>query len=201
MLKKYIIILILASITSCTSYPPIEVSNICDVLDEEVSWYKAVRSSEKKWGVPKHLMLAFIHQESRFSSDARPPRGRILGSIPWFRDSSAYGFGQVKDKTWQWYQLKADAAGSSRSDFVDVADFIGFYVNYHAKTLKIAKDDTYHQYLAYHEGGGGFSKSSYKNKPWLIGVAKSVAKTANKYQSQLKQCHSKLEGNSVWSFF
>ncbi len=197
---KILSLLLLLSLSNCTSYPAIEVNNICNLLNENVSWYQAVRSSERKWGVPKSLTLAFIYQESRFASDAKPPRGKILG-IPWFRDSSAYGFGQVKDETWKWYESKNNTIGAFRDDFADVVDFIGWYVSLHSKQLKIAKNDVYNQYLAYHEGGGGFKKGSYKKKYWLINVAKLVAKNANKYDKQLKQCEKQLSNNRVWSFF
>ncbi len=198
---KILSLLLVLFLSNCASHPAIEVNNICDVLDENVSWYKAVRNSEKKWGVPKSLVLAFIHQESHFASNAKPPRGKIFGTIPWLRSSSAYGFGQVKNETWQWYQEKNNISGVSRDDFTDVVNFISWYVVWHSKRLGIAKDDAYYQYLAYHEGDGGFKKRSYKNKPWLIDVAKSVAKTSTKYEKQIKQCQNKLESNSIWSFF
>ena len=188
-------------LSACTSHPAIEVNNICTVLDEEVSWYKAVKKTQKKWGVSKSLQLAFIHQESHFASDARPPGKLLLGFLPWVSSSSAYGFGQVKRKTWEWYQLKTGNTDSYRDNFADVTDFIGWYVSWHSQRLNISKNDVYNQYLAYHEGHNGFENKSYQDKQWLIKVAKSVRKTANQYKSQLKQCQKSLNANYSWSFF
>jgi hypothetical protein len=39
-----------------------------------VACAKPVKASEKKYGVPMHVQLAIIYQESHFESDARPPR-------------------------------------------------------------------------------------------------------------------------------
>lgn len=188
-------------LVACFSTPPIKVSNICDVLDEEVSWYKAVKKSEKKWGVPKSLQLAFINQESRFASDAKPARRKLFGFLPWFRPSSAYGFGQIKDSTWRWYKQKTANYGADRDDFADAVDFIGWYVSWHSQKLGIAKNNAYAQYLAYHEGHGGFKNKSYRQKPWLIKVAKSVQKTANRYHRQIEQCQKQLDSNYGWWFF
>lgn len=188
-------------LTGCFSTPPIEVNNICDVLDEHVSWYKAVKKTEQQWGVPKSLQLAFIHQESRFASDAQPAREKLFGVVPWLRSSSAYGYAQVKNKTWQWYQQKTGNSGASRDDFADASDFIGWYVNFHHTKLRISKDNAYAQYLAYHEGHNGFKNKTYQQKGWLINVAKSVQKTAHKYKAQIKQCQAQLDSNYSWSFF
>ena len=41
--------------------------------------------------------------------------------------------------------------------------------------LKISKKDAFRQYLAYHEGWGGYK--NYKNNQKVIGLAKKVAKS------------------------
>ena len=197
MLKIISIVLLLSG---CSAHLPINVSNICDLLDDEVSWYSAVSVSEKRWGVPKWLILAFINQESHFASDATPPRDKIFG-IPLFSSSTAYGFGQVKDTTWQWYKSKNNISYAKRNDFADVTYFIGWFVSWHSKELGISKNDVYNQYLAYHEGHRGYKDKSYKDKGWLIKVAKSVAMTANKYKKQLVACEDELSNNTSWSFF
>ncbi len=200
-MKLFSLLILGLFLSACSSHPAIEVSNICTVLDEQTSWYKSAKKSEKKWGVPKGLQLAFIYQESRFASDAKPPRGNLFGVVPWFRASSAYGFGQVKDGTWDWYRQKTGNHGARRDDFGDVTDFIGWYVSWHSKQLSLSKNDAYNQYLAYHEGHNGFKRKTYQGKQWLIDVAKFVQKTANTYQKQLKQCQTQLDNNYGWSFF
>ena len=202
MLLKYLIYALVAwMLAGCFSTPPIEVQNVCALLDEEVRWYRALKRSEKKWGVDKSLQLAFIYQESRFASDAKPARDKLFGVIPWFRPSSAYGFAQVKDETWRWYKNKTGNSGADRDDFSDATDFIGWYVSYHHKRLGIKKNDVYRQYLAYHEGQGGFQKKTHLKKDWLLKTAKLVAYRAKKYKEQLNTCDKKLDNNSVWTFW
>ena len=65
----------------------------------------------------------------------------------------------------------------------------------------IAKDDTFRLYLAYHEGHGGFKKKTYRNKQWLVDVARKVDKRANTYNAQLKGCVKNLEDEKWWDFF
>jgi len=66
---------------------------------------------------------------------------------------------------------------------------------------KISKTNAYRQYLAYHEGHGGYNKKTYENKAWLIDIAKNVEKKSNTYKSQLSQCRTKLDENHVWTLF
>jgi len=89
-------------------------------MDEEVSWYRSVKASEKKYGAPAHVQLAIMYQESHFASDAKPPREKLFGVVPWFRPTTAYGFAQVKDATWDWYQLKTGNYSADRDDFDDI---------------------------------------------------------------------------------
>lgn len=57
---------------------------------------------------------------------------------------------------------------------------------------RIAKHDAYSQYLAYHEGQGGFAKGSYRQKPWLMQRARQVRQQADRYRAQLNRCGSRL---------
>ena len=67
--------------------------------------------------------------------------------------------------------------------------------------LGISKNDTYNQYLAYHEGHNGWKKKTYNSKDWLINVAKEVELTSNKYNNQLKQCEKKLNKEGLFGIF
>ena len=164
-MKKLIVLglAILMVLSGCFSTPAREVINICDLLDEKVSWYKAVKKSEEKWGAPMHLQLAIIYQESHFSSNAKPPRNKIFGIIPGARPTTSFGFTQAKKATWDWYQLKTGNKSAKRDNFADAVDFVGWYVNQSELRSKISKTNTYRQYLAYHEGHGGYNNKSYEN--------------------------------------
>lgn len=201
-MKKVILLCLPWLLTGCFfSSPAKTVSNICQLMDEKVSWYKAVKATEEKYGVPMSVLLAIMYQESHFESDAQPPRDKLFGVVPWTRPTSAYGFAQATDQTWDWYQKNSGNRSADRDNFADAMDFTGWYVGQSKKRSGIRKTDAYNQYLAYHEGQGGFNRKTYNKKPWLKSVAKKVANNANKYARQLQQCSRQLDKNSVWSFF
>ena len=108
--------------------------------------------------------------------------------IPNGRISTAYGYGQVLDGTWDWYRDETGNRRADRDDFGDVADFIGWYMDVSNRRLGIDKNDAYNQYLAYHEGHTGFTRGSYKSKAWLTSVANEVQAMANRYEVQLRSC-------------
>jgi len=188
-------------LVACSTAPPRNLNDGCSIFREKDDWYEYAKDSQDKWGVPVHVQLAIIWQESRFQSQAKAPKDTLLGFIPWGRKSSAYGYAQVKDSTWDWYMDKTGNSGADRDDFEDVTDFIGWYGNYTHKTLGISKWDAYNQYLAYHEGHGGYKRKTYNNKKWLAAVARKVEWRAMKYRKQISQCESELDsGWSLWPF-
>jgi hypothetical protein len=194
-----IALVVLFLLGACASKPPSDTENICHIFEEKGKWYKAAKKSEKKWGTPVHVQMAIMRQESKFQFDAKPPRTKKFGFIPWKRKSSAYGFAQVKDETWKWYKDKTGNRGADRDDFSDAIDFVGWYTNLSQKTLGISKWDPKNQYLAYHEGHGGFKRKTYNSKAWLIKVAQSVDHLAKEWGVQLKRCEDDL--NDGWWIF
>ncbi|MDQ6971465.1 MAG: transglycosylase SLT domain-containing protein [Mariprofundaceae bacterium] len=198
---RYLGVCLLLLLGACASTPPKQLNDSCAIFQEKSGWYEAANDSFKKWGVPVHVQLAIIWQESRFRATAKAPKDTLLGFIPWGRKSSAYGYAQVKDSTWDWYIQKSGNSGADRDDFEDVTDFIGWYGNYSHKTLGISKWDAYNQYLAYHEGHGGFKRKTFNQKPWLIAVAHKVERRAQRYRQQIVRCKDKLDtGWSLWPF-
>ncbi len=192
-IKQLIISLLALILSSCASYQPSNVDNICDIFLGETEWYEAARDAQHKWGTPIFILMAIMHQESRFVADAQPDRDWFLGLIPLPRSSSAYGYAQAQDPVWGEYLNSAASWGADRDEFSDAIDFIGWYTDGSQKRLGISKWDAYSQYLAYHEGRGGFSRGSHKNKAWLIKVANKVKLRASRYNSQLKSCQAKLD--------
>jgi hypothetical protein len=185
---------------SCSNAPPQNLVNSCEIFEEKDDWYDAALESYEKWGVPIHVQLAIIYQESRFVHDAKPPRRKLLWIIPWTRPSSAYGYGQIKDSTWDWYLKSTGRRWADRDDFDDVTDFIGWYGNMSHRILGISKWDAYSQYLAYHEGQGGYKRKTYQGKKWLLKVAKKVDNRAKNYYAQLKKCEESLKDDGWWFF-
>jgi hypothetical protein len=179
-------------ISSCASTPPQNTTNICSMFEERRGWYKAAVKSERRWKTPLYVSMAIIEQESSFQSRAKPERTRLLGLIPWTRPSSAFGYAQVLDGTWNQYKESASNWGARRSSFDDAIDFVGWYTNNSNKVNGIARNDAYNHYLAYHEGNGGFSRRTYANKGWLIDVSRKVQDNANLYERQYSQCKAEL---------
>lgn len=184
---------------ACATAPPANVENICAIFDEKQSWYRAAKKSEKRWGTPVHVQMSIIRQESSFRFDARPPRRKLLGFIPWTRPSNAYGYAQVLDSTWKWYEDEAGGMFADRDDFDDAIDFVGWYTNKTQKTLGVSKWDPYNQYLAYHEGHTGWQRRSYRGKRWLVDVARKVEYRAKEWGAQLDRCEDELDGG--WWIF
>ncbi len=143
--------------------------------------------------MPVALQMAFMKQESGFDADAQPPRRKFLGLIPTTRPSSAYGYSQALDSTWEGYMRDTGNDGADRDDFEDAIDFIGWYCTVSHKKLGIAKNDAYNQYLAYHEGQGGYSRRTYERKDWLLKVARKVEAQTQRYNEQLARCGARLE--------
>ena len=193
MKTKISFLLFLILITACaTSGPPSNTVDVCKIFKEKRSWYKAAKKTEDRWNIPVSVTMAIIKQESSFISAAKPPRTKILGFIPWKRQSSAKGYAQVIDGTWEMYLKERGRWFKSRSDFDDAVDFTGWYNSKSLKQLNIEKTNARALYLAYHEGRGGYKKGSYRNKPWLLGVADKVQRQSALYNSQYQKCKKKL---------
>ena len=190
---RIIVISFFLLLSGCSTYQPHNPDNICNIFRGETDWYEAARDAQRKWGTPIFVMMAIMHQESRFVDDAQPDRPWLLGVIPLPRDSSAYGYAQAQDPVWEEYQRSSGNSGADRDNFEDSIDFIGWYTHGSQKRLKVSKWDAYGQYLAYHEGRGGYERKTYQGKPWLKKVGSKVKRRAARYNRQLKTCQADLD--------
>ncbi len=167
---------------------PRNLENACSIVSERPRYLTAMRATERKWGVPVHVQMATIHQESKFIGNARTPFRYTLGVIPMGRQSSAMGYAQALDGTWEEYISETRNRGARRENIRDATDFMGWYMDKSEKGLGISKWDARNQYLAYHEGRSGFARGSYNAKPWLLAVADRVQNRAEMYRAQLQAC-------------
>ena len=184
---------------ACATSPPTDVEDICSIFEEKRGWYKAAKKSEERWGTPTHVQMSIIRQESSFRFDAKPPRTKLLGFIPWSRPSDAYGYAQALDSTWEWYKDDSGRRFADRDDFDDAIDFVGWYTNMSNVSVGISKWDPYNQYLAYHEGQEGWRRGSYRGKGWLKDTARKVDYRAREWGAQLKRCEDDLD-DGWWIF-
>lgn len=167
---------------------PRELDNACSILDQRPSYYRAFRAAERKWGVPVAVQMAIMYQESKFIGNARTPHQYVLGVIPMGRQSSAYGYSQALDGTWDEYVQDRGARRARRDDIGDATDFMGWYMRESTRSLGIPISDTRNQYLAYHEGRSGYRRASYNDKAWLVRIAGLLEDRAVMYDAQLRSC-------------
>ena len=187
-------------LTSCGSTggdrgpAPRNLDNACAILNDRPEFTRAFRAAERRWGVPVHVQMATIYQESKFVADARTPHRWTLGVIPMGRQSSAYGYSQALDGTWDEYRSETNRRRARRDNIHDSADFMGWYMAKSRERLGISLHDTRNQYLAYHEGRTGYSRGSYNGKPWLLRIAGEVHSRSQNYGVQLAQCGHRSAG-------
>lgn len=156
--------------------PPVHViEDACVLFRTYPHWREALLNVKRKWDIDPWYILAFIHQESSFNPHA-------------LSSANAYGFPQAKDDTWLWYQEKTSRWQASRERFDDASDFIGWYAHQNLRKNGVNLHDVAGQYLAYHEGLGGFERRSFLSKPWLLDISQKVADRALYYQTQVLNC-------------
>ena len=114
---------LLAGLTACSTRPPAQPENLCQIFREKPEWHEAALKMNEKWGTPVQVVMAMMYQESSFVHDAQPPMQYFL-FIPTGRASSAYGYAQVKDETWADYQRETGNGWSDRDDFADAIEDI-----------------------------------------------------------------------------
>lgn len=187
-LRASILVLALASCGGGNFSAPHNLDDACAILAQRPAYWNAMKATERRWGVPVSVQMAAIHQESKFIGNARTPHRYALGVIPMGRQSSAYGYSQALDGTWDEYRDATRSRSAKRDDIADATDFMGWYMSESNKRLGIPLTDAEGQYLAYHEGRTGYSNQSYLGKPWLVEVAASVGARAVMYESQLAYC-------------
>jgi hypothetical protein len=169
---------------------PSNLDNACSILEQRPGYYRAFRAAERRWGVPVHVQMATIYQESKFDSDARTPFQYRLGVIPVGRQSSAFGYSQALDGTWEEYLVEGSHRRARRDNINDATDFMGWYMKKSEQELGIPMVDARRHYLAYHEGRTGYRRGSYNAKAWLLRVSSQVGERAVIYEQQLKGCRA-----------
>ena len=185
-----------AFITACTTPPPSDPENICNIFEERRDWWKGAKKMNDKWGVPIHVPMSMMYQESSFQARAQPPRKYLLGFIPWGRVSDAYGYAQAKTMTWDDYIRETGQRRARRDNFDDAIDFMGWFITKSHSINGVSKWDAYGQYLNYHEGWGGYKRRTYLQKQWLVQVSRRVDARSNQYAQQLRSCEKQL--NRGW---
>lgn len=189
-LRAMVIVLAVASCGGGHNSAPRNLDDACSILKQRPQYIRAFRATERRWGVPVHVQMATIYQESKFVGNARTPLRYKLGVIPMGRQSSAYGYSQALDGTWDEYRRETGKRRAKRDRIRDATDFMGWYMNKTRDRNGISLTDARNQYLAYHEGHTGFARGSYNAKAWLLRVADEVGARSRTYQAQLSRCRA-----------
>ena len=187
-LRALVLLVFVAACGSGNYSAPKNLENACSIVKERPQYLKAMLRAERRWGVPVAVQMATIYQESKFIGNARTPVQYSLGVIPMGRQSSAYGYSQALDGTWDDYRKAHGGWGARRDDIDDATDFMGWYFSQTQEELGIPVSDARRQYLAYHEGRTGYRRGSYQAKGWLLKVSDDVATRAVLYDLQLQSC-------------
>lgn len=182
----------LLALSACATAPS-HINNVCAVFDQNDGWFdnwqSAAERAEQKYGVPVPVLMATVRKESGFKSNARPPRTKLLGFIPWKHVSSANGFSQALDGTWSQYQSETGNWAARRTKFADAVDFVGWYHSKTADTYGVARNDTYNLYLAYYLGWTAYGRGN-RGDSGVQSYARATDKMARDYAEQLRQCGS-----------
>lgn len=187
-------LVLLALLGSCGSREfsaPRDLENACNILSERPEYRRAFKRVEDKYGVPMPALMAIIYQESKFIGNNRPPHQYALGVIPIGRQSSATGYSQALDGTWDEYLAATGNRRAKREDIHDATDFMGWYMTATVRETGVQMTDVRNQYLAYHDGRNGFLRGTWRSKAWLIDVAGAVEARALRYDTQLRACRKR----------
>lgn len=201
-IRYFVFIFCALTLFGCATSQPQDISNVCAIFEEKPDWYDAASDMQEEWGVPIHVPMAMMYQESSFKANAKPPKDTIFfGLIPWGRVSSAYGYSQAKTMTWQDYTRETGNSGADRDDFDDAIDFMGWFISKSHSINGVSKWDAYSQYLNYHEGWGGYKRRTYLKKSWLMNVSERVKSRSLRYATQLRGCEEELQKGWFWKLF
>lgn len=186
--RAMILFVLLGSCAGGYGSAPRDLDNACSIVRERPEYLRAFKKVERKYGVPVPGLMAIIYQESKFISDNRPPHRYALGVIPMGRQSSALGYSQALNGTWDEYKVAGGGRGAKRDDIHAATDFMGWYMLQTVAETGVPIYDIRNQYLAYHDGRTGFRRGTWKSKSWLVRIAGEVEARAVLYDQQLRSC-------------
>ncbi|MGI9344673.1 MAG: hypothetical protein ACR2PW_00210 [Gammaproteobacteria bacterium] len=166
---------------------PAENAHICEIFADNPSWPSHLQRASSRWDISRFQIMAFMYQESRFVSDARPP---VVEELSEHEASGAWGYAQATRVTWEEYLEEIGTDRVSRENFRDSADFIGWYNRRTHIALGIPETNTVHLYYAFHEGRGGYQRGTYETpgRAWLREVGKKVEAKEALYRRQSFNC-------------
>ena len=194
-INKFLLVFLFL-LTACSSVPKYP-QNACKIFGQKYLWYKSAKKSSDTYGVPIHIILAFVNKESGFNRWAKPKRKKLFKIVPYKRPSSSFGYSQAVKKTWELYKAETNSPLALRTRFKDSVMFIGWYMNKTKKINKVPLNDSYRQYLNYYLGWGNYAKKIYKTDKNAVIFAKKVQEQSKIYKNQLASCEKNLNNKYI----
>lgn len=191
----------LVALSALGNAPPANQDNICAIFEQKPVWYWDALKAQERWHVPISTQMAIIHQESHFSPHARPARLKFLGLIPWKYSTSAYGYSQSVNETWDLYIQDTHPKEANRTSFASATDLIGWYGHSAEREAGISPENAEALYLAYHEGIAGYKQQSYRHKTMLVEAAKKVGEQKERYATQIMFCQTDIPKPHFWNLW
>ncbi|MFT4346746.1 hypothetical protein [Bartonella ancashensis] len=176
----------------CITTAPTHTNNACSVLEQKdgffENWRKSAKKAEARYGIPMPIILATIRMESNFRHNARPSRKKLLGFIPWKRRSTAYGYSQALDGTWETYVRSTKRSSARRTNFADAADFVAWYHYQSVLRNGVNRNDAHNLYLNYYMGHGAYARNRSAPSAAIANTAQRMERMAILYDQQLREC-------------
>jgi len=148
-MRNHLVAIVTIFLLGCSAKIPMNQDDICVIIDENPRWSNSLLDAKKKWNAEPSTVMAIIRQESSFNANAAPDREKVLGFIPWKRPSSARGYSQAVEATWEQYKEETGNKRARRSSFDSSVDFIGWYLS-KAPSALISIYEVENLYIAYH---------------------------------------------------
>ena len=63
-LRLFAVSILMSATAACTTSPPSDVNNLCNIFEEKGGWYSDAADARDEWGSPISVMMAMMHQES-----------------------------------------------------------------------------------------------------------------------------------------
>ena len=60
-------------LASCSAYVPSNTEDACQIFEGNIDWYRDVKISEKRWGMPAHIIMAFVCGSADRTTDRKNP--------------------------------------------------------------------------------------------------------------------------------
>ncbi len=183
---------LVAMLGGCATKPPTHTNNVCAVFDQKNgffnNWEKDAKRAEARYGIPMPIIMATMNTESSYRHNARPPRTKLFGFIPWKRRSTAYGYSQALNGTWDHYVRATGNRGAKRTNFADAADFIGWYHRESVRRNGINPNNAYALYLNYYMGHSAYARTGGRASSAIMASAERTDRMARRYDQQLRRC-------------